>query len=46
MLCLPCEFFLDRYEKCLKINIDIFGEERGPAMCKNLKEWYEFCLTQ
>lgn len=46
MICLPCSFFLDRYEKCLKINIKIFGEEHGPSMCKHLKEWYEFCLTQ
>ena len=28
MICLPCSFFLIEYEKCLKINVDIFGEER------------------
>lgn len=46
MICLPCKFFLERYEKCLQINIKIFGEENGPPMCQHIKEWYDFCLTQ
>ena len=46
MLTIPCEYFLDRYNKCLKINIDIFGQERGPPMCQHIKDWYDFCLTQ
>ena len=46
MICLPCEFFLDKYTKCLKINNDMFGKDKGIHMCQHIKEWYDFCLSQ
>ena len=46
MLYFTCDYILENYKKCLKINIEIFGKERGPSMCQNVKDWYDFCLPK
>jgi hypothetical protein len=33
-----CIRLLSSYTECLRHNIDVFGKERGPIMCKYIKE--------
>ena len=28
-----CQNLIGLYEECLKLNIEVFGQERGPLMC-------------
>lgn len=28
-----CQNLIALYEECLKLNIEVFGKERGPLMC-------------
>ena len=37
-----CKNALSRYIECLKLNINVFGNEHGPPMCQYLKEIVEF----
>jgi hypothetical protein len=39
-----CEKLEDRIEKCLKLNIEVFGEESGIVMCEQLQNlYYKYC---
>ena len=33
-----CLSLFNRYYECLRINIDVFGKERGLEMCENLNQ--------
>lgn len=33
-----CLLLFNRYYECLRINIDVFGKERGLEMCENLNQ--------
>ena len=32
-----CNLYFNRYYECLRINLDVFGKERGLVMCENIK---------
>ena len=33
-----CSRLFTKYYECMSYNIEVFGKDRGPIMCKNIKE--------
>ena len=33
-----CNSLFNRYYECIRINVTVFGKERGPVMCDNIKQ--------
>ena len=41
-----CSNLMNRYFECIRINIKVFGKERGIVMCDNIKTYIDNSICE